>query len=405
MPDYISRVHHQPQWLDQVKTQGKTALKHLVFFSAIATLTACGGTSVTSSTASFNRNLFAKSSFVAPKSLTTSIQAAPDSASVPLATTVDNQVAPEVDTLVAGSDKVEGQSDIYENAEMNQAASDQIEFLEPADLETNILAGVIAEAPGLINLALCTKGLSGELVTTRAGYNLLAVNGLGEGDEGLPVSDLPILAASALAADPAPSAGMVEPAVVPAVASLSASAVSTTEALLISAYQQTGRHYKEGGQTPAAGFDAAGFTRWVYGQRGINLPKDIKRQVAGGRQVAKEDLRPGDLMVYRDAGQNGDSYHVGIYTGQGNFLHAVAKSGVVTETAAFGPQYAPFFVGGRRYYDDPNAAPLSDGQKMAAASSAVKVALAELGPNDKPDRKVRKRTTKAKTKAKTTRKK
>jgi hypothetical protein len=74
---------------------------------------------------------------------------------------------------------------------------------------------------------------------------------------------------------------------------------------------------------------------------------------------------------------------VGIYSGQGNFLHASPKAGVVTETDAFGPQYAPYFLNGRRFFDDPGAAPLSDNQKMAATSTAVKLALTELGPNDK----------------------
>lgn len=227
----------------------------------------------------------------------------------------------------------------------------------------------------VIDLVSCTRGLPASMTTAKAGGSLLAVEGQ-------------------IAAQPAPEApAYVEPA--PSVRGPVPVRGGLTTRLLTKAYEQTGRPYKKGGAQPAYGFDAAGFTRWVYGQNGVSLPRDVQRQASGGDQIAKEDLRPGDLLVYRDfAGQSG--YHVGIYTGQGNFLHAAAKSGIVTETAAFDPQFAPYFVGARRYFDDPKATPLSDDQKMAAASSAVKTALMDLGPEDQP-----KRQAYAKPKAKT----
>ncbi|UQZ89153.1 hypothetical protein C4J81_08050 [Deltaproteobacteria bacterium Smac51] len=244
----------------------------------------------------------------------------------------------------------------------------------------------------VIDMVSCTKGLRGSLSTSRAGQSLLADHGLSESSVEGSFMSVPTPMASDYI-EPAPSAS----------ASIQVKA-NVTGSLLMAAYEQTGRHYKSGGQNPGTGFDSPGFTRWVYGQKGISLSKDAQRQASGGRQVAKEDLRPGDLLVYRDPSGRG-SYHVGIYTGKGNFLHAAAKSGVVTETAAFGPQYSPYFVGARRYYDDPKAAPLSDSQKMAAASSAVKTALLELGPNDQPARqayskpKSKKTTTTAKAKS------
>lgn len=223
----------------------------------------------------------------------------------------------------------------------------------------------------VIDLVSFTKGLDGSFSTARAGQTLLADNGLAR----------PVNGAMSL---PTPEPGdYVEPAP-SATTSLQVKA-NATAGLLMTAYGQTGRPYKNGGLNPASGFDAAGFTRWVYGQRGITLPKTAARQAVGGRQIAKEDVRPGDLLVYRDPAAQG-SFHVGIYTGKGNFLHAAAKSGVVTETDAFGPQFSPYFVEARRYYDDPKAAPLSDSEKMTAASSAVKTALSELGAEDQPER-------------------
>ena len=254
----------------------------------------------------------------------------------------------------------------------------------------------------LIDKNVCTTGLNGNLVTGQAGQGFLRDHGIKSAYTltGEIMSAPPSFGvAAAEVPDPAPSAGTSEPATTFTSLNTSNTTVSlskapkngVTESLLMAAYEQTGRHYKNGGQSPDTGFDSSGFTRWVYAQRGLSLPKDASKQANGGRLVDKSELRPGDLLVYRDLAGEGGGYHVGIYTGQGNFLHADAKNGVVTETAAFGPQYSPYFVGGRRYYDDTAAAPLSDGQKMSATSSAVKLALSELGPNDTLKRPVAKK--------------
>lgn len=356
------------------------ALRTLIIISALLTLTACTTTTTTSSSGSH----------LATNPKNTLIAAKPQirenkSTSAPAALVVET---PAVATSLASAPSV----DIAAPAETSRpAAGSSVEN----EIENS--------APGMtmIDAEACTRGLRGELVTVQAGHSLLSDNGLKDGELESGSSVNPLLAGLSASPMAAPSAGTDE--TVAAMASPAALHVKLgqTEGLLVAAYQQTGRGYKAGGQTPASGFDSSGFTRWVYSQRGVTLPREAKKQAAGGRQVAKEELRPGDLLVYRDPSGKGESeYHVGIYTGQGNFLHAASKAGVVTETAAFGPQYAPYFVGGRRYYDDPKAAPLSDSQKMAAASSAVKLALSELGPNDKPDRSVIKTKSKSKSKAK-----
>jgi hypothetical protein len=148
---------------------------------------------------------------------------------------------------------------------------------------------------------------------------------------------------------------------------------------LLNAYSQTGRHYKNGGKNPQSGFDDAGFVHWVYAQEGIKVPVEAKNQVANGKAVAKDDLRPGDILVFKTP--KAESYLMGIYSGNGNFLLASSKSNHVTETAAFGTEFGPYFLGGRRYIDDPGALPLTDDLRTAAANGAVKLALSELGDN------------------------
>ena len=73
-------------------------------------------------------------------------------------------------------------------------------------------------------------------------------------------------------------------------------------------------HY--GGTTPSIGFDCSGFTRFVYAHFGIDLPHYSVAQYALGMKVARPNLQPGDLVFFRGLG------HVGIYVGDGEYIHA-----------------------------------------------------------------------------------
>ncbi|MDR2827343.1 MAG: C40 family peptidase [Candidatus Adiutrix intracellularis] len=237
---------------------------------------------------------------------------------------------------------------------------------------------------GLIDSGNFFEPPSGALATAGAGGRLLLANGFTEdvttfdGSGSItPAGTSSLIDLPDLQFDSAPSTG-IDGTITHLVQN-----GSVTESLLVAAYKQAGRHYAKGGQNPVTGFDSPGFTRWVFALKGFNLPREAQSQAAGGREVAKEDIRPGDLLVYRNPVDKNENFHVGIYTGQGNFLHVSSKTGVVTETAAFSPQYAPYFAGARRFLDEPQAVPLSENQKMAATSMAVKLALSELGPNDK----------------------
>ena len=99
--------------------------------------------------------------------------------------------------------------------------------------------------------------------------------------------------------------------------------------------------YRWGGSSPAAGFDCSGFVRYVYGRFGISLPHSSFADLVLGRRVSRSQLRPGDLVFFDGAG------HVGIYVGDGRFIHAPHTGTVVsisTMTGWYGAQY----VGARR---------------------------------------------------------
>ncbi|GFR34891.1 C40 family peptidase [Thermobrachium celere] len=84
-----------------------------------------------------------------------------------------------------------------------------------------------------------------------------------------------------------------------------------------------GIRYRYGGTT-LNGFDCSGFTQYVYRQIGVNIPRTASEQAQVGLAVSKDSLRPGDLVFFETV-RAGIS-HVGIYIGNGQFIHASSGS-------------------------------------------------------------------------------
>ena len=222
----------------------------------------------------------------------------------------------------------------------------------------------LAGEPELINFTKVTKGLTGDLTTGLAGADFLAKYGRLPQRSTINVTDR----FAALDYDQAPRSTRYL-----------RMSQGLTNRLLTKAYSQTGRPYRTGGRTPTSGFDDAGFVNWLFAQEGIRIPTDTQALVAAGQAVARDDLRPGDVLVYRSPKETG--YTVGVYAGNSNFILASKTHNGVTEAAAFDPENGPSFVGGRRFIDDPKAAPLSEDIKTEATNGAVKQSLSERGDN------------------------
>jgi cell wall-associated NlpC family hydrolase len=104
------------------------------------------------------------------------------------------------------------------------------------------------------------------------------------------------------------------------------------------------------GATGPSKFDCSGFTQWVYRDAGINIPRVSKDQARVGQYVAYNNLQRGD-MVFFDTKKRprGIVTHVGIYLGQGNFIHASsAGKKVVIYNFNDKPFYKKRFLWGRR---------------------------------------------------------
>jgi len=92
---------------------------------------------------------------------------------------------------------------------------------------------------------------------------------------------------------------------------------------------QIGVPYRYRGRSPASGFDAPGFVRYVYAKEGIRLSRSVRSMADLGVEVStqRDSLRPGDLLFFSNEKMRPD--HVAIYVGQGRVIHASATGGAV----------------------------------------------------------------------------
>jgi cell wall-associated NlpC family hydrolase len=138
----------------------------------------------------------------------------------------------------------------------------------------------------------------------------------------------------------------------PAPSVAGAVAHGTGPLLARAAMSQVGVPYRYGGAEPSRGFDCSGLVWYVHGQEGIAVPRTAAAQYAAARKVAAGELRPGDLVFFRLAPRSNDVTHVGIYTGQGRFVHAPQAGRSVSESPLDDAYYRERFAGSGRFYED-----------------------------------------------------
>ncbi len=128
------------------------------------------------------------------------------------------------------------------------------------------------------------------------------------------------------------------------------------DSVVSTATEAMGRPYRWGGTgSDGGGFDCSGLIQHAYREHGISLPRTSAEQANEGRAVAKNlgTLTPGDLLTFSNRG--GPVSHVGLYVGQGRFIHSASRGvqiSVLSDEDPYGRWWFRRWVGVRRIIDD-----------------------------------------------------
>lgn len=116
--------------------------------------------------------------------------------------------------------------------------------------------------------------------------------------------------------------------------------------LLLIARGLVGTPYRFGGDDPR-GFDCSGLVVYSFERIGVDVPRTAADQRRAARTVKRAELEPGDLVFFRTSSRRVD--HVGIYAGDGRFIHAPSSGRVVSYADLDDPYYLTHFAGAGRF--------------------------------------------------------
>ena len=113
--------------------------------------------------------------------------------------------------------------------------------------------------------------------------------------------------------------------------------------------QFLGGEYVWGGATPSVGFDCSGLMYYVYEQCGYIICRTARPQVKynGSSVDSMENLQPGDMVFFHPPGDPEIS-HVGMFIGQGLFIHAASRESGIKVSSLFSAYYSDNYAGARR---------------------------------------------------------
>ncbi|MEW6323253.1 MAG: C40 family peptidase [Acidobacteriota bacterium] len=117
-------------------------------------------------------------------------------------------------------------------------------------------------------------------------------------------------------------------------------------AIVGTALSLRGAPYHNGGTDPVKGFDCSGFVQYVFGQHGVQVPREVRDQFRAGERISTGELSPGDLVFFTTVAPGAS--HVGIAVGGDQFVHAPSSRGVVRVERLSSSYWSSRFVGARR---------------------------------------------------------
>ena len=127
---------------------------------------------------------------------------------------------------------------------------------------------------------------------------------------------------------------------------------SLVDSVIATASEAMGRPYEYGGTGAGGeGFDCSGLIQYAYGKHGIQLPRRSTDQAREGKKIDRklDHLRAGDLLTFSNRG--GAVTHVGLYIGNGRFIHSATRgvqASVLSAADPYGRWWFKRWVGVRR---------------------------------------------------------
>ena len=155
--------------------------------------------------------------------------------------------------------------------------------------------------------------------------------------------------------------------------------------MVVTAMNFLGVKYRRGGNDADVGFDCSGFTRHVFEMSvGLVLPRRVDEQAKapGLVPVKRDELQPGDLVFFNTLKRTFS--HVGIYVGNGKFIHSPRPGGEVRVEDMGFAYWKKRFTGARRAElpETAVAAPVSE------ATAAAAIAAPAAGQSPRPARRL-----------------
>ncbi len=125
-----------------------------------------------------------------------------------------------------------------------------------------------------------------------------------------------------------------------------------SQELMLHSMGLVGTPYRWGGSSTATGFDCSGMIQFVYKNAlGVSLPRSARDMAAASRKIPDNQLKAGDLVFFNTGGSSQYS-HVGLYIGNGEFIHAPSSGKTIKTEKLSSPYYAKHYLGAHTFFTE-----------------------------------------------------